>query len=86
MALEVAIVRRIASEKQPWRKTLDMRDAGYAVFFLFGCFWVVLAVVVWALILKAEGQTLKVDKWVLIVAVPIVLPLLAAFTIAAIYH
>ena len=63
-----------------------MGDAGYSIFFVFGCLWIVLAIAVWALILKAEGQTLKIDKWVLIVAVPIVLPLIAAFTIAFVYR
>ncbi|MGV0026997.1 hypothetical protein [Phormidesmis priestleyi] len=63
-----------------------MADAGYSVFFIFGCIWIVLAVAVWIFVLKAEGLPLKVDKWALVVAVPIVLPLIAAFTIAAIYR
>jgi hypothetical protein len=63
-----------------------MKDPGYSIFFVFGCLWIVLAIVVWALILKAEGQPLRVDKWVLLVTLPIVIPLIAAFTVAAIYH
>lgn len=59
-----------------------MQDAGYTIFFAFGCFWTVLAVAVWVLVLKAEGLPLRLDKWGLVVALPIIIPLLAAYAVA----
>lgn len=63
-----------------------MEDSTYAIFLIFGGLWVVMGAIAWVSILKLEGQPIRFGKWGLIVVLPIVIPLLLAFTIAALYH
>lgn len=63
-----------------------MGSAAYTVFFIFGGIWVVMGIAALVFLLKSEGQPLRLDGWALLVAVPIVIPMIAALTIAALYH
>ncbi len=63
-----------------------MGSAAYTVFFIFGGIWVVMGVGALVFLLKSEGQSLRFDGWALLVAIPIVIPMIAALTIAALYH
>jgi hypothetical protein len=59
------------------------QNAQYAVFLGFGLLWVVMGTVAVIALLKSDNQPIRLGKWGLLVAVPIVVPLVAAFAIAA---
>lgn len=63
-----------------------MDDAAFVLFIGLGVIWTVMAIVAVIALLKADGQKIRFGKWGLVVAVPIVLPLLGALLFAAIYH
>ncbi|MCY7276762.1 MAG: hypothetical protein LH702_24265 [Phormidesmis sp. CAN_BIN44] len=63
-----------------------MGSAAYTVFFIFGGIWVVMGAAALIFLLKSEGQSLRLDGRALLVALPIVIPMIAALTIAALYH
>ncbi|MEG4287060.1 hypothetical protein QUB68_28550 [Microcoleus sp. A006_D1] len=52
-----------------------MEDAGYKVFLGFGGFWVVMGIVAVTFLFKSDGQKLKLGKWGLLVAIPILVPI-----------
>ena len=60
------------------------QNAQYAVFLGFGLLWVMMGTVGVIALLKSDNQPIRFGKWGLVVAVPIVVPLIAAFAIAAI--
>ncbi len=63
-----------------------MEDSTYAIFLTFGLLWIVMGGVAVVALMKADGQPIRLGKWGLVVTVPILIPLLAAFAFAALYH
>ena len=63
-----------------------MDDAAFTIFISFGVIWAIMGAIAVIALLKADGQEIRFGKWGLVVAVPIILPLLIAFIFAAIHH
>lgn len=63
-----------------------MEDSTFTIFIIFGCLWILMGGIAWVAFLKSEGQPIRFGKWGLLVTVPIVVPLIIAFAVAAIYH
>ena len=59
-----------------------MNDSAFTLFIGFGALWTVMGIAAVIALLKADGQKIRFGKWGLVVAVPIILPLLAAFAFA----
>lgn len=59
-----------------------MDDSAFTLFIGFGVLWTVMGIVAVIALFKADGQKIRFGKWGLVVAVPIILPLLAAFAFA----
>ncbi|NJK69116.1 MAG: hypothetical protein HC789_09655 [Microcoleus sp. CSU_2_2] len=57
-----------------------MEDAGYTVFIGFGFFWVFMGIVAVITLLKSDGQKIKFGKWGLLVAIPIIVPIVLVLT------
>lgn len=52
-----------------------MQDSIFIIFIVFGLIWAVMGVVAVVAFFKSDGQPLRFDKWGLIVAVPIIVPI-----------
>ena len=52
-----------------------MQDAGYTVFMGFGLLWVLMGIVAVITLFKSDGQKLRFGKWGLLVAIPIIVPI-----------
>lgn len=63
-----------------------MESAPFTLFIGFGLLWTVMGIVAVIALLKADGQPIRFGKWGLLVALPIVIPLLTAIILGAIYH
>jgi ATP/ADP translocase len=63
-----------------------MDDSAFILFIGFGALWTVMGAVAVIALLKADGQPIRFGKWGLVVAVPILIPLIAALIFAAVYH
>ncbi|KAB8314604.1 hypothetical protein SD81_036690 [Tolypothrix campylonemoides VB511288] len=63
-----------------------MNDSVFVIFIAFGCLWILMGVGGWIALLKSEGEEIKFGKWGLIVAIPILIPIIVALTIGALYH
>ncbi len=63
-----------------------MHDSTFAIFIGFGVLWTIAAAIAVIALFKADGQEIRFGKWGLVVAVPIIVPLLAALGFAAIWH
>ena len=63
-----------------------MDDSIFTIFIVFGCIWVVMGGVALTAFLKLNDQPIRFGKWGLLVALPIVIPLVGALIFAAIYH
>jgi ATP/ADP translocase len=63
-----------------------MDDSAFVLFIGFGVPWTVIGVVAVIALLKADGQPIRFGKWGLLVAVPILIPLISALLFAAVYH
>jgi hypothetical protein len=63
-----------------------MENSQFAIFLVFGFLWVLMGISACVFIMKSEGLPLRLDKWALVVLLPIVIPFVAALTFAAIYH
>ncbi|MEX0267767.1 hypothetical protein AB3R30_01370 [Leptolyngbyaceae cyanobacterium UHCC 1019] len=59
-----------------------MDDSAFTLFIGFGVLWTVMGIIAVIALFKADGQKIRFGKWGLVVAVPIILPLLAAFAFA----
>lgn len=55
-----------------------MQDFGYAIFIVFACIWILIGVVAVIALLKADNQKIQFGESGLIVAVPIIVPLVLA--------
>ena len=60
-----------------------MEDSTFIIFISFGVIWTLLAAGAWIALMKADGQKIQFGKWGLVVAIPILLPFLAALVIGA---
>ncbi len=63
-----------------------MNDSVFVIFIVFGCLWILMGVGGWIALLKSEGEEIKFGKWGLIVAIPILIPIIVALIIGALYH
>lgn len=63
-----------------------MNDSVFVIFIAFGCLWILMGVGGWIALLKSEGEEIKFGKWELIVAIPILIPIIFALTIGVLYH
>jgi uncharacterized membrane protein HdeD (DUF308 family) len=52
-----------------------MQDAGYTVFIAFGTLWILMGIAATIALLKSDGQKLRFGKWGLLVAIPILVPI-----------
>ena len=57
-----------------------MQDAGYTVFIAFGALWVLMGIGATIALFKSDGQKLKFGKWGLLVAIPILVPIVLVLT------
>ncbi len=57
-----------------------MQDAGYTVFIGFGFIWVFMGIAAVITLLKSDGQKIKFGKWGLLVAIPIIVPIVLVLT------
>jgi nitrate/nitrite transporter NarK len=57
-----------------------MEDAGYTVFIGFGFLWVLMGIVAVITLLKSDGQKIRFGKWGLLVAIPIIVPIVLVLT------
>ncbi|NES97690.1 MAG: hypothetical protein F6K32_21270 [Desertifilum sp. SIO1I2] len=55
-----------------------MPDLGYAIFIVFGCIWILIGVAAVIALLKSDNQKIQFGEAGLIVAVPIIVPLILA--------
>jgi hypothetical protein len=62
------------------------QDSTFLLFIGLGVLWAILGTAGWIALLKADGQEIRFGKWGLLVAVPILIPLIGAFIFAAVYH
>ena len=63
-----------------------MNDSVFVIFIAFGCLWILMGVGGWIALLKSEGEEIKFGKWGLIVAIPILIPIIVALIIGVLYH
>ncbi len=63
-----------------------MQDSTFTIFIGFGVLWTVMGAIAVIALFKADGQKIQFGKWGLVVAVPIIVPLLAALGFAALWH
>jgi hypothetical protein len=63
-----------------------MDDSVFVIFISLGVIWAIAASAAVIALLKADGQPIRFGKWGLVVALPIVIPLVGALTFAAIYR
>ena len=63
-----------------------MQDSTFAIFIGFGVLWTIIGAIAVIALFKADGQKIQFGKWGLVVAVPIIIPLLAALGFAALWH
>lgn len=57
-----------------------MQNAGYTVFIAFGTLWILMGIVATIALLKSDGQKLRFGKWGLLVAIPIIVPIVLVLT------
>ncbi|MHC5938017.1 hypothetical protein [Nostoc sp.] len=63
-----------------------MEDSVFVIFLAFGCIWIVMGVVGLIAFLKSEGEEIKFGKWGLIVAIPIIIPIIFSLIIGIFYR
>lgn len=63
-----------------------MENSTFVIFLAFGVLWAIMGTAAWVALLKSEGEEIRFGKWGLIVAIPILIPFIAALVIAAIYR
>lgn len=63
-----------------------MADSVFVIFIIFGFIWILIGAIGWIAFLKSEGEEIKVGKWGLVVAIPIIIPIIATLIFGAVYH
>ena len=61
-----------------------MHDSAFVIFIVFGCIWLLMASTALIAFFKVNGQEIKISKTGLLVALPIILPIVITLTYAAI--
>lgn len=61
-----------------------MESPPYTIFLVLGSVLTVVVIGLWVLVFRADNQSLRPGKWSLVVAIPILIPLVAGLVIAAI--
>lgn len=61
-----------------------MNDSSFVIFIVFGTIWILMGIAGVIAILKMDGQEIRFGKMGLIVAIPIVIPIIITLTYAAI--
>ena len=62
-----------------------MEDSIFIIFIAFGCLWILMGIAAVVLFFKSdEGQEIRYGKWGLIVALPIVIPIVITLVYAAV--
>lgn len=61
-----------------------MDDSAFTLFIGLGVLWTLMGTAAVIALFKADGQKIQFGKWGLVVAVPIIIPLLAALIFAAV--
>ncbi|OUL37385.1 hypothetical protein BV372_02100 [Nostoc sp. T09] len=62
------------------------QDSVFVIFLAFGFIWLLMGVGGWIALLKSEGEEIKVGKWGLIVAIPILIPIIITLIIGIFYR
>jgi len=57
-----------------------MQDIGYTVFMGFGGLWILMGIAAVIFLFKSDGQKLRFGKWGLLVAIPILVPIVLVLT------
>ncbi|BAY19121.1 hypothetical protein NIES21_49800 [Anabaenopsis circularis NIES-21] len=52
-----------------------MPDSAFIIFIVFGFIWVAMGAVAVIALFKSEGQKIRLDKWGLLVTIPIIIPI-----------
>jgi zinc transporter ZupT len=52
-----------------------VQDAGYTVFIAFAVLWILMGIGATIALFKSDGQKLRFGKWGLLVAIPILVPI-----------
>ena len=63
-----------------------MENSPFVIFIVFGCIWILMGAVGVIALLKSDGQQIRLGKWGLIVALPIVIPIIIALAFGAFYY
>ncbi|GAX42513.1 hypothetical protein NIES4075_35140 [Tolypothrix sp. NIES-4075] len=63
-----------------------MNDSSFIIFIVFGCIWILMGAVGLIAVLKADGQEIRFGKWGLVVALPIIIPIIVTLIIGAFYQ
>lgn len=63
-----------------------MQDSIFVIFLAFGFIWVLMGAVGWIAFLKSEGEEIRFGKWGLIVAVPIIISIVVALIVGALWR
>lgn len=61
-----------------------MEDSPFVLFIAFGLLWTLMGGAGVIALLKADGQEIRIGKWGLLVAVPILLPIVAALIVGVV--
>lgn len=60
-----------------------MKDSAFTIFIIFGIIWFTMGIVGVIALFKADGKEIKVGKIGLVVAIPIILPIVLTLAYAA---
>ena len=63
-----------------------MQNSLFVIFIAFGCIWLVMGVTGWIAFLKSEGEEIRFGKWGLVVAIPIIIPIVITLIIGALHQ
>lgn len=63
-----------------------MQDSVFVIFLAFGFIWILIGVAGLIAFLKSEGEEIRFGKWGLIVAVPIIIPIVITLIIGAVWR
>lgn len=63
-----------------------MEDSTFVIFLAFGVVWAIMGAAGVIALLKSDGQEIRFGKWGLVVAIPILIPFIAALIIGVIYR
>ncbi|HBE16877.1 MAG TPA: hypothetical protein DEG17_07415 [Cyanobacteria bacterium UBA11149] len=62
-----------------------MEDSIFIIFLGFSVIWIILGVLAWLALIKADNQKIEFGKWGLLVAIPILIPFIFALVVGAVY-